>query len=387
MSSSFRKRRARRGISLMEVLISMFVLTVGLLGVAALIPAGRHEIVEAAKLDNASMVGRAAFRDMQVRGFLNPAGWNYYSGGSYYPVYDANRPDPFQGQLPTSNSYGTGIGFVNNIAYAIDPLAITGASNLGPYFPYYYSNSNGDLSSKVNLAPEPTPLRPAPMLRIVPFTFGAGVNLPQQNAVFDSVFRSSFDQILEPNATNSDFPPSPKWFPGNTRRMNDGNYTWLATVVSDGSKQAQFGNVTVSVAVFYKRVVQLTTDNPPKAIGEYVVELDPFPVLPMPGGGEAILRDLPNHPLTNKPVSVRPGQWLMLGGRRTLSTVPSVVSTYEYRWYRVLSAATPVTSGGATSQRVTLSGTDWNVPHTSTRAWIFDNIVNVYEKQMPLEVQ
>ena len=24
------------------------------------------------------MVGRAAFRDMQVRGFLNPAGWNTY---------------------------------------------------------------------------------------------------------------------------------------------------------------------------------------------------------------------------------------------------------------------------------------------------------------------
>ncbi len=376
MSSSFLKRRARRGISLMEVLISMFVLTVGLLGVAALIPAGRHEIVEAAKLDNASMVGRAAFRDMQVRGFLNPAGWNYYSGGSYYPVYDANRPNPFQGQDPTSSSYGN-FTFVTNIAYAIDPLGITGSSNLGPYFPYY---SNADLSA------EPTPLRPVPMLRIVPFTFGAGVNLAQQNAVFDSVFRSSFDQILEPNATNSDFPPSPKWFNGNTRRMNEGNYTWLATVVSDGSKLAQMGNVTVSVAVFYKRVVQLTTDTPPKAIGEYVVQLNPFPVLPMPGGGEAVLANLPNHPLTNKPVSVRPGQWLMLGGRRTLSTVPSVVSTYEYRWYRVLSAATPVTSGGATSQRVTLSGTDWNIPHTSTRAWIFDNIVNVYEKQMPLEV-
>ena len=40
---------ARSGVSLLEVLISIFVLTIGLLAVAAVIPVGRHAIREAAK--------------------------------------------------------------------------------------------------------------------------------------------------------------------------------------------------------------------------------------------------------------------------------------------------------------------------------------------------
>ena len=89
MSTQSRTSRRRRGISLLEVLISMFVLAVGLMGVAALIPAGQHEIVEAAKLDNAAMLGRAAFRDMQVRGYLNPNGWRYSPTGA--TIQSTNR--------------------------------------------------------------------------------------------------------------------------------------------------------------------------------------------------------------------------------------------------------------------------------------------------------
>ncbi len=59
----------------MEVLISMGVLLVGLVGIAAMIPAGRHEILAGAKADNATAVGRAAFRDLKVRGYLNPRNW------------------------------------------------------------------------------------------------------------------------------------------------------------------------------------------------------------------------------------------------------------------------------------------------------------------------
>ena len=67
------KRRAgRRGVSLMEVLIGTFVLSVGLLGLAALIPVGRFAIVETAKSDRAGACGRAALRDMQVCQMIYP---------------------------------------------------------------------------------------------------------------------------------------------------------------------------------------------------------------------------------------------------------------------------------------------------------------------------
>ncbi len=78
-----------RGITLTEVLISMFVLMIGLLGVAAMIPAGRHEILEGSKIDNATAVGRAAFRDLKIRGYLNPANWRLADGTT--PSY--NPPD------------------------------------------------------------------------------------------------------------------------------------------------------------------------------------------------------------------------------------------------------------------------------------------------------
>src|SRR5262245_6072541 len=72
-----RRTTLRRGLSLLEVLISMFVLLVGLMGVAALLPAGRFQIMQGGKSDHAAMVGRSAFREMKIRGYLNPANWTF----------------------------------------------------------------------------------------------------------------------------------------------------------------------------------------------------------------------------------------------------------------------------------------------------------------------
>lgn len=69
-------RPCRSGISLIEVLIAVFVLTFGLMGIAMVIPAGRYLMVEAAKSDRGSACGRAALNDMKIRGWLDPTtGW------------------------------------------------------------------------------------------------------------------------------------------------------------------------------------------------------------------------------------------------------------------------------------------------------------------------
>jgi hypothetical protein len=88
--------RSRRGVSLMEVLISTFVLSVGLLGVAALIPVGQIALLETSKSDRAGACGRAALRQVRVGRLLDPQIW--------HPA-----PAP-QGQLPP---------------FAIDPLGVT----------------------------------------------------------------------------------------------------------------------------------------------------------------------------------------------------------------------------------------------------------------------
>lgn len=81
----------RRGVTLLEVLVAIGVMVVGLLGMLALIPLGRMELAEAEKMDNAATIGRWAFRDVTVRGYLQPENWVDPNTGR--PVFGP-APDP-----------------------------------------------------------------------------------------------------------------------------------------------------------------------------------------------------------------------------------------------------------------------------------------------------
>ncbi|HVU86626.1 MAG TPA: hypothetical protein VHD36_04860, partial [Pirellulales bacterium] len=74
----------------------------GILGMAALVPLGAYELVEATKLDQSSTAGRAAFRDLEVRNYLQPRMWVDTQMGMFID------PDPTNSvvsgtQIPTYN--------------------------------------------------------------------------------------------------------------------------------------------------------------------------------------------------------------------------------------------------------------------------------------------
>jgi len=73
----------RQGITLLEVLISIGILSVGLASVLALLPAGGSQARKAMVDDRRSTLGENALADCQAKGFLNPANW---SGASAPPV-------------------------------------------------------------------------------------------------------------------------------------------------------------------------------------------------------------------------------------------------------------------------------------------------------------
>src|ERR1041385_9577308 len=80
------RQLAGRGVTLLEVLISIGIMAVGLMGRMSLIPLGRMELAEADRFDNCSSVGRAAFRDLTVHGYLRPEMWvDPVSGKSVVP--------------------------------------------------------------------------------------------------------------------------------------------------------------------------------------------------------------------------------------------------------------------------------------------------------------
>ena len=66
-------------------MIAIGILAVGVMSIASLLPVGRLQMMQAEIFDHASAVGRSAFRDMQVHGYLQPSTW-LYVGPPYTPV-------------------------------------------------------------------------------------------------------------------------------------------------------------------------------------------------------------------------------------------------------------------------------------------------------------
>lgn len=64
-----------RGISVIEVLISMGILAIGLLGVAAMFPVGSHYMERGDEYDRADAVAEAALNDAVASGLLDPENW------------------------------------------------------------------------------------------------------------------------------------------------------------------------------------------------------------------------------------------------------------------------------------------------------------------------
>lgn len=72
------------GFTLLEVLVSIFVVLVGLLGVASMIPAGRFEMTEARKLDMGSNISRALLQSVVAQ--LNKLDKDKFSTGKSYMI-------------------------------------------------------------------------------------------------------------------------------------------------------------------------------------------------------------------------------------------------------------------------------------------------------------
>ena len=60
-------------VSLLEVLISIFAISIGMMGVAALIPVGQLSVIEATKADRSAACARDALAEVKVRNMLDPA--------------------------------------------------------------------------------------------------------------------------------------------------------------------------------------------------------------------------------------------------------------------------------------------------------------------------
>ncbi len=369
----------RRGISLLEVLISMFVLLVGLLGVMSLLPAGRSEVMRGAKIDRASACGRAAFRDMRIRGMLDPQSYALAnaSGSPAFSGPDPSNAGQYLFHWDPANP-ATSTNFFQS--FVIDPLGV--GANFGRWFPYDTSAS-------------PT------VVHLPRLTLGPGLTSDVRAAIAETIFHAQDDLAFDSSGGNTKLPI--QVFDKDTtgtpqKRQAAGDYSWLATINSDTSTVRSTSvfdsSMTLSIAVFYKRDIASAT-----GVGERVcelvslgtdiqdeVQLKVTTVAPQySGAGEGVAH-----------LGVKPNQWIMLAANSGTVIGP----IWNFAWHRVAAADSVLDSTGKAktvknpgtgpwTRNVTLigpfTGPGSSYPASMVVPYLFDGVIAVYEKTIKLE--
>ncbi len=381
----------RCGISLIEILISMFVLLFGLLGVASIFPVGSHYMNEGEKFDYSSALAQNAFEEMGVRGMLRPEVWLYPDGS---PVMDAN------GDFVVdfgNGSPGPGMAFV------IDPLGQAAGFNAGvssldvfPHFNMKDYNDSNPWNKEIPGVFANTGDR-FPVRRV---TLPQALGIPLTNSVAETIFRLRDDLSVD-FPENSDQPSVQLWQVDSggqllTRQYN-GRYSWLATVVPT-TDEALIGlqpargessySYDVSVVIFHRRVMTPSLDT------ERLIEAE------LLDGGELVLfvdRNENSSVVDAAVEDVRPGNWICLMG------VNKRTGDFLMKWYRILSLDDETATeqyihtidGVGALRRAMLIGPDWPSPSDSTtnptaaiidlRAAILPGTVSVVTRTMQLQ--
>ena len=413
----------RAGLTLAEVLISMGILVVGLLGVASLFPVGGHYMQQGDIADRAGAIAQAALDDAIVRGHLNPGNWfcldidlvkNGANGILPSSVVEALR----DGIVRSKSNQDGGLGnrYLNGFygaTYVIDPLGMAAVLEEG--LPAYQTLSPPNRiwqgtteSSRVRRFPatdSDIPLSWSPWslqqpgfatwpIRRVSTTIDPNrfnnTSYKFQSPAAKKLFTTSDDlALIMPG--NGDDPTRGRWAtwsngsaPLAAARQSRGDYSWIVSV-SPGSSEARDALATqpdayqydVSVVVFYKRVlghgyagaleaerlVQAKVVSTGTAGGELLLErfYPSSPPVGLPSGAA----DEPNlSPFED----LRAGEYIMLTGPHPHSTDnrPMLFS----QWYRVVTiedSGRSILDGTTTEQQlnresrvlVSLRGPDW----------------------------
>ncbi len=348
----------RRAVSLLEVLISIFCLSIGMMGVAALLPAGGFNIAEANKADRSAACGRASIRDIQIRGMLNRTATAVDDPTATVNLWLQDGNPAFDPATIAPDDVP---------AAMIDPLVAD-----SPQFPYcdYARFQDG---STVRQMPRLT-LRSQP--RTDSDLTAAGLPVVMSRAVADRIFTWR-DDLVFTRPENDDERPT-MLADGTGVRPIKGDYSWMVMVTPSPGDP---GLSTVSVVVFYKRKFEPTLtlndigpDNPKPS--------ERVAVATFIGSGYAggdVELSMPEEPSATRLgtglgdyLSIRENDWLMLtNGTRAA-------------WYRVVTVARELTND---KRLVTLAGPDWmgdkldlddNGTASELQAVICEEVVGVY---------
>jgi len=342
--------KTRRGISLLEVMFSMGVIAIGLLGVTAVLPLALSQIGRGRVLDNASRLGQNATKEFRVRDMGNPFTWRVGRTVSGVTSSLTVNPAAFPNQ-----------------GFCIDPLFVSTntntvvAPNNASLFPYFNrANATDPRMLRISLAAA----NPSGMLR---WAGAERIFVQQDELVFD---------IPEEKAA----PPIQNFGTSGANRMYNDGTSWLATLSPSLDVTPQVHDAFVlSIVVFNNRNMAMPMDSDTERLMSVDWATSSTSTFSGLGGGDMVLQS----PNLNDLLGIQSGKWIMLMG----NLVTNVQAMPQFRWYRVVNTdSEPVYNSTTMMYRlnVTTQGPDWN-PSTATSCVFMPGVVAVYERSIRLE--
>jgi hypothetical protein len=343
---------------MMEVLISIGIVTIGIFGLIALLPVAGRQAERALINDGKAAVGQNAVAEFFTRGLHRRDMWVIpQSGGTpFNPVFPS---PPFPPGTPRSFCIDPQIGsrpaiYTNAVDFPTVPGGVAGLNTM-PRITVRRALGQGEMSS----------------------------------FLADHVFTGADDLLIDKNTAVVGDPPVQQFvIDGSANpvlRQTNGSYSWMATLVPKLGSTTEF---ILSIVVFYNRdfsdpSMPSATDRPTP---ERVAKVQVFTDLYNNGIGGGDMR-ITMHP-GGRPedLDVKKGEWVMLA-------VGDPTQSY-FRWYRVVDADAENDLSSGTPQRdITLDGPDWPYPATSpdtsplTVPWVIipTGAVAVYERSVRLE--
>lgn len=413
-----RVRRRRRGLSLLEVMFSIGIVTIGLLGVIALMPLAGQYLRRARISDSSGSVGNAAMDDFVIRRMHVPANWRVDNGSVT--------------GLPVG-----ALALYPNTAICIDPRYVAAtrqnvpgstapAANPNTYFPATATPGYPYLPNPV-VAPNQ-----ARMLRVglassdaVQIPTAPLMSLPQANKIFISdhdlnIFRPTLPTDEPQQLFDFNRGPDGNWgvagFDDNANgliddggeagtpssddvpiaRQVEGETSWMATLApqfDQGAVSVVRDTFTLSIVVFHQRPVEINNwDNNgtpvilsgPSSLNEAVLGITftgPFTSGGV-NGGSVVLSSSSEDTMK----SLREGDWLLVGGVVPNPLLPAASQPVVFHWYRIIVLDNDVSGTSPNFARIaTLDGPDWPIAAGLVQATLMKGISGVYRKTIRTE--
>jgi hypothetical protein len=359
----------------LEVLVSIGILTLGVLGVAMLIPIGKFAMTEVEKSDRTGTTGRAGLREVKVRGMLNVAGW----GAAPADAVNVAIIDP----LGTYEG-GTAPGVLGPLG----GVPIGGTTTFG-----------GTMTGNI----------------LARFSLTNVANAANAEAAFLCHDDLAFVLPKDANPPQQGDRPTPPIIGGvPATGQFIGNFSWFFTVAGSpadyhpgppvtGTPWVQRQLFSVSVVVCWKRNFKIAIDgrNPaPEGEQSCAVKYDPTKITATCngftegfgyGGGTIALCDYPTDnnldPNPSHPINkVREDQWVMLVGLDNSAPPVPIVGA----WYRVVGVSREQDVTNHPSQPVnmlSLVGPDWaaNSNVQFVNVVVIDGVTGVYSSTVQVD--